>query len=129
MPLDVRLSPAAHHQFAEYKARAATKPGGAHATLWNGLQKLVRDVISNEIHAVDARNRLHGDLHPLCRVKMGRYRVLYIVSTAQKRVWILLIGYRKAGARDDAYEDFEKQIHRGTFDAQFAEAGIARPKV
>jgi len=62
-------------------------------------------------------------------VKIGRLRVFFIASEPTKRAIVLCLGYRKAGDKNDAYEEVRRLIRRGSFDPQFAELGITKPKL
>lgn len=44
---------------------------------------------------VESGKRLKGDLHPLFRLRVGNYRVVYQVSPEERSVRVLYVAHRK----------------------------------
>ncbi len=73
---------------------------------------------------------LKEDLAGVFRVKVGkRIRIFYLASSVHNTAIVLMIGYRKEGDKNDAYEVLRRLLHRGAFDAHFAELGVRKPKL
>lgn len=53
---------------------------------------------------------LTGDLAGLRSVRAvgQRYRIVYELNEAQREVWVVAVGIRRKGARDDVYERLKK---------------------
>ena len=53
--------------------------------------------------------RLSGTLRDFYRLRLGRYRIVYHI-TPDEVVWIIAVGIRKEGARDDVYARLNKLL-------------------
>lgn len=53
---------------------------------------------------------LSGDLAGLRSVRAvgQRYRIVYELNEAHREVWVIAVGIRRKGARDDVYERLKK---------------------
>jgi hypothetical protein len=132
--LQLKSSEHAAGQINEARANAAARPNSAHAAHWRALEKLLREVISNEDHAFSSATALgrrrDSNLPGVRRAKIGeRGRVFFLASREKKLAIVLMIGFRKDGDRNDAYLEIARRIRRGEFDEQFREAGIDKPNV
>jgi hypothetical protein len=93
----------------------------------DGLRKLINEVVAVEDHAFGPATALRSGLSPVRRAKMGRLRLFFLASREHRAASVLMVGYRKAGDKNDAYEEIARRIRRGEFDAQFDELGIKKP--
>jgi mRNA-degrading endonuclease RelE of RelBE toxin-antitoxin system len=94
---------------------------------WKEMRRVLVEMLPNEQHALYPRWRLTGDLSNIYRIKLGeRGRLFYLASKEKQTVIVLLIELdsRKAGARDDAYEQLRTRIRQGEFDELFAELDL-----
>jgi mRNA-degrading endonuclease RelE of RelBE toxin-antitoxin system len=93
--------------------------------------RMVDDAIDNIIpHDPFAlRNALSGPLSNLFRVKKGRMRIYYAVSSKEGRIVILFISQtlRKAGDINDPYSIFTRLVMTGRFDQVFAQLNVRIP--
>lgn len=127
---DVRVSPVVAPLLREAKENNASRPQSAEAMLYRAIKAAVEGVLSDPVHCADAKHQLRGDLAGICRLKIGyasRYRVFFIYSTEHRQTRLLWVGYRRAGDRRDAYEEFARRLANGEFDDQFRELGKKRP--
>ncbi len=61
----------------------------------------------------DLGKPLSGELKPYRTLRLGRYRIIYLYDPADDVVWVVSIGIRKAGARDDVYQQLLRDLHAG----------------
>lgn len=98
---------------------------GAKVTLFEMVDEAV-----NRIIPADPLNRSRAlsssPLSNIFRVKKGRLRICYVVSSLQRRIVILYISEtpRKEGDVYDPYAVFSQLVESGEFDKVFAELGI-----
>ena len=128
MPLILSYSAEAVAQLGAAKTKAEAKPSGGHAANYNALRKIIEEIVADPQFAFAHQNMLRGQLANVLRVKHGRERIFYIASSKLGRACVLLIGYRKSGDKNDAYEVFQRLLRRGSFDAHFAELGVTKPQ-
>lgn len=96
--------------------------------VWNGVVRILRDVLPSEDLALHRTNGMRDDFSDFFRVKIGRLRLIYAVSSAQKVVIVLYVGQRKEGDKHDVYEDFGRKLRAGMFDDQLVDIGLAPRK-
>lgn len=101
------------------------RKGAAPASALTGIRKLVEHIVAESDLATLPKHRLKDDLTGVLRIKHGRLRLFFIAN--QEAAIVLMVGYRKAGDRHDAYEEFGRLLQRGTFDQLFAELRLAKP--
>jgi hypothetical protein len=126
VPLVVKMAPLARAQLGEYEQRALSAPMGAWATVWSGLHQFITKVLPVGELALHRGN--YSGIPGVFRLKQGRYRMFYLVSTQLRQVVILSVGYRKAGDKNDAYAELRRHIAAGVFDPQFEELAVKKPK-
>ncbi len=131
MPLSVWYSSPAATQISEMRARAASSPSSAHATVWNGIRRILEDALTNPAIAFKRDNGCREGQHDfgnVFRLKVGRHRIFYIGSTTLRRITVLFIGYRKEGDARDAYAELSRRLKSSEFDLLFKELGVKKPK-
>lgn len=124
MKLEVTYSPLARDALAKMKA---ARPDSAQSVAYRGLSEVIRCIVSDSDIAFLPQFRLKRDLVGILRVKKGRLRLFYIASSQKGRAIVLMIGYRKAGDKNDAYEELSYLLKRGAFKPQFDELGLPMP--
>jgi len=126
--LGVAYTLAASTQISQYKAEALAHPSKYQAALYEAIKKAITDIVASEDLAFHRQFALGGDLAGIRRVKvMKRFRVFFIASSSKKAARVLLIGFRKAGDKNDAYKDLGRRLINGEFDHAFAEIGMTKP--
>lgn len=123
----IRAAVGVKHQLRTIRDAARKNRNSAQGVIWRGILKTVKEVLPQATYALSRDHALDDDLRGVYRVKLGRYRLFYLVSAAQRRCTLLLVGYRKAGDQRDAYEEMRRKIRRGEYDAIFAEMGLSKP--
>ncbi len=126
MPFAVERSREADRIISAMQTAAEQNPQGAQAVVWRQVDRILGKVLTTD----DALERTHGLRPPLSnvfRIKFGRARIFYIASSKTQRLVVLFIGYRKRGDKNDAYEDFTRQLKRGSWDHWFKELGVTKP--
>ena len=111
------------------KARAAETAGhpeSLHCTNFRMIQEVVRKLIPLDPHS--PAHALRGELSNLFRIKKGRWRIIWIASSAMRRVCILFISetMRKEGDPSDPYEVFLRAFESGKYDAMLEEFGVRK---
>jgi len=109
------------------KCKAAKDLGhseNAHCTTFSMIQEAVKKIIPNDPHS--KAHALRGHLSNLFRLRKGRWRIVWIASSAQRRVCILYISetMRKDGDPNDPYEVFQRQYDSGQFDEILQHFGV-----
>jgi mRNA-degrading endonuclease RelE of RelBE toxin-antitoxin system len=56
---------------------------------------------------------LSGELKHYHSLRLGRYRIIYLYEPVEDIVWVVSVGIRKAGSRDDVYEQLLGDLHAG----------------
>jgi mRNA-degrading endonuclease RelE of RelBE toxin-antitoxin system len=130
-PYEIEISSSAEITYLAYKDRAekALERGDAtnsHITAFNMIRDAFRAIQANP---TDRKYALAGNLACVYRIKKGRMRICYIVSTDESRACILFISetLRKEGDARDPYALFTKMVMSGKFSDLFAELGVALP--
>lgn len=89
------------------------------------LPKQLRPGFINKLRTVgidpDLGKPLSGELKPYRTLRLGRYRIIYLYDPADdvdslcspQVVWVVSVGIRKAGARDDVYQQLLRDLHAG----------------
>lgn len=127
---EVRAAEPAAAQLKEWRARALVKPRSAAGKLWKSVREVLDDWLTDPELALAHKHALTDDLKNVFRIAFGaRMRLFYLVSSRRRRVVVLLIGYRKDGDKNDAYEVLRRRIKAGEFDAIFEELGVEKPKL
>ena len=128
MRVKVGYSTFAADQFA--KLRQA-REGSAQATVYRGLQHLVENVIGEPHLVFLPQHCLTGDLAGVLRIEKGRLRLFFIASRERQAAIILLLGtsVRKAGDKNDPYEEIRWYLRRSDLDSYFAELGLTKPRI
>jgi mRNA-degrading endonuclease RelE of RelBE toxin-antitoxin system len=128
----VELTPTAQKAYEEIHADAQACIGvgdGSNAKVVT--LRMVDDAIDNIIphDPLAVRNALSGPLSNLFRVKKGRLRIYYAVSSKDRKVVILFISQtlRKAGDVNDPYSIFTRLVMTGRFDQVFAQLNVRIP--
>jgi mRNA-degrading endonuclease RelE of RelBE toxin-antitoxin system len=128
----VELTPTAQKTYEEIhaEAQACIKAGdGSNAKVTT--LRMVDDAIDNIIphDPLATRNALSGPLSNMFRVKKGRLRIYYVVSSKDRNVVILFISQtlRKSGDVNDPYSIFTRLVMTGRFDQVFARLNVRIP--
>lgn len=56
---------------------------------------------------------LSGELETCRTVRLGRYRIIYHHEPDADVVWVVSVGIRRAGSRDDVYEQLVRDVSAG----------------
>ena len=112
------------------RARAEASPNSSHATVWDGVRRILDDALTNPLFAFARDNGAREGQHDfgnIFRMKVGRHRIFYIASSALRRATVLFIGHRKAGDKNDAYADLSRRLRTNEFDEVFRELTVKKP--
>jgi len=130
-PYEIELSEIAEAAYSDYLRRAekAASRGdvsNAHITTLNMLRDAFHAI---EEHPTERKYALAGHLDCIYRIKKGRMRICWVVSTTQRRVCILFISetMRKEGDINDPYAVFTKMVMSGKFNHVFLGLGVPLP--
>jgi len=81
------------------------------------VPSLPKDVLRTFIDRLEAlaANPEHGkplqaDLRRYRSVRLGRYRIIYRYDQATDIVWVVAVGIRKQGSREDIYQRMAKLL-------------------
>ena len=131
-PYDVELVDSAEAVYKDLwrkaeKAKARNNPTNQHVTNLAAVDQAFEAIAKDPIHI---RYALSGKLSNIFRIKKGRTRICWIVSSRQRKVQILFISTtpRKAGDVKDPYELFTKLVMSGQYDEVFKQLGVSQPK-
>jgi hypothetical protein len=125
----VRVSLFAREQFREAKQNAEHSPNSSHAKTWRVVREIAATKLCQPDIALEATHAMKGELANLFRWKFGRNRLIYIASSEKRQVTILMLGFRKEGDANDAYEVLRRRLKSGEFDQLFFDLGVAKPGV
>ena len=109
------------------KCKAAEDAGhreSDHCTTFRMIEEAVKKVIPRD--PLNKAYALRGDLSNIFRLRKGRWRILWIASSAQRRICILFISetMRKEGDPNDPYEVFQRKFESGQFDQALRRFGV-----
>jgi len=113
------------------KAKLAESNGhieSAHSTAFNMVREAVKKIIPND--PLNKRYALRGKLSNIFRLRKGRLRICWIVSSQQRRICILYIAQtlRKEGDPNDPYVIFQNLMESGLFDEVMQELKVKIPR-
>ena len=114
------------------KAKVAEQlghPESSHCKTFRIVQEALKTIIPND--PLSRAYALRGELSNIFRLRKGRMRIMWIASSAMKRVCILFISetLRKAGDANDPYEHFQRLLEAGAFDEALEELGVRHAAV
>ncbi|MGA3262920.1 MAG: hypothetical protein ABSC47_02620 [Terracidiphilus sp.] len=94
LPYTVEMTASAEAVYADLyrKAKAAEANGrheSAHCTIFNMVKEAVKTIIPND--PLNKRYALRGKLSNIFRLRKGRLRICWIVSSQMRRICILFI--------------------------------------
>ena len=114
----IGFTPEAQKQVDDLRERAARSPNTAHAAAWRAIECDL-DLLANSDDFVQSpRHRCNRG--SVFRTKPAvRARLFYIYSSASRRVTVLMLGFRKAGDKKDAYAELARLLKAGRFDEGF----------
>jgi mRNA-degrading endonuclease RelE of RelBE toxin-antitoxin system len=131
LPYTVEMTATAEGVYADLyrKCKAAEKLGhseSVHCTTFHMVQEAVKKIIPHD--PIDKRYALRGHLSNIFRLRKGRLRILWIASSAMRRICILFISetVRKEGDPNDPYEIFQGQLESGVFDEALGHVRVKR---
>ncbi len=134
LPYTVEMTATAEGVYADLyrKCRTAEKLGhseSVHCTTFHMVQEAVKKIIPHD--PLNKRYALRGHLSNIFRLRKGRLRILWIASSAMRRICILFISetLRKDGDPNDPYEVFQGQLEAGFFDQALQQLGVKRTGV
>jgi mRNA-degrading endonuclease RelE of RelBE toxin-antitoxin system len=126
------MSASAEKVYKEFfrKSREAEQRGdltSAHCTTFRMVQEAVKETIPRD--PINRRFSLAGELSNIFRIKKGRLRICWIVSSKLRRVCILYISetLRKEGDVNDPYRVFANLVMSGQFNDIFSKLGVRVP--
>jgi mRNA-degrading endonuclease RelE of RelBE toxin-antitoxin system len=133
-PYEVEMTATAERVYVDlYRKCKAAKDSGhsesLHCTTFQMVQEAVKTIIPHD--PINKRYALRGHLSNIFRLRKGRLRILWIVSSAMRRICILFISetLRKDGDANDPYEIFQGQLEAGFFDQALQQLGVKRAGV
>jgi mRNA-degrading endonuclease RelE of RelBE toxin-antitoxin system len=131
LPYTVEMTATAESVYVDLyrKCKAAENSGHAesvHCTTFHMVQEAVKKIILHD--PINKRHALRGHLSNIFRLRKGRLRIIWIASSAMRRVCILFISetLRKDGDSNDPYELFQGQLESGFFDEALRHLGVKR---
>jgi len=120
-PWSVEMAASAEAVYVDLykKAKAAEAnghPESAHCTTFHMVREAVKVIIPND--PLNKRYALRGKLSNIFRLRKGRLRICWIVSSASRRICVLFIAQtlRKDGDANDPYVVFQNLLESGRFD-------------
>ena len=129
---EVQLSKAAEAVYEGYYSRAAEarergEATSAHYTALNMIDQAIDEIIPRD--PFNKRYALEGNLSGIFRLKKGRMRICWIVSSNLKRAVVIFISetLRKAGDSADPYELIASMLMRGELTEEFEKLGLRPP--
>jgi mRNA-degrading endonuclease RelE of RelBE toxin-antitoxin system len=134
VPYDVGFSNTAadiygrlHKSMMDAEARGDTSSN--HHTVFRMVEDTIKNVIPRD--PINKKYGLSGPLSRFFRIKKGRHRICWAVSSEKRKVIILFISetLRKEGDVNDPYNIFTKLVMSGKFDDVLSQlAGAAPPR-
>jgi mRNA-degrading endonuclease RelE of RelBE toxin-antitoxin system len=99
-------------------------PESPHCTTFRMVEEAVKKIIPHD--PLDKDYALRGHLSNIFRLRKGRMRIMWIASSAKRRVTILFISetLRKEGDANDPYEGFKRLFASGAFNDALKELGV-----
>jgi mRNA-degrading endonuclease RelE of RelBE toxin-antitoxin system len=134
IPYKVELTATAEAVYVDLfeKSKVAERlghPESSHCATFRMVQEAVKKIIPHD--PLNKSHALRGNLSNLFRLRKGRLRIMWVASSAQRRVCILFISetMRKDGDPNDPYEIFQRLLESGLFDQALEELGVRRSTV
>jgi mRNA-degrading endonuclease RelE of RelBE toxin-antitoxin system len=133
-PYTVEMTASAEAVYVDLyrKAKAAEnsgRPESAHCTAFNMVSEAIKKIIPND--PLNKRYALRGKLSNIFRLRKGRLRICWIVSSQMRRICILFIAQtlRKEGDAKDPYVIFQNLLDSGHFDEAMRKLNVKMPRV
>jgi mRNA-degrading endonuclease RelE of RelBE toxin-antitoxin system len=133
LPYVVEMTATAESVYVDLyrKCKAAENLGhseSVHCTTFRMVEEAVKKIIPHD--PINKRHALQGKLSNIYRIRKGRMRILWIASSALRRVCILFISetLRKEGDANDPYELVEDLVESGHFDEAMGIIGVRKTK-
>src|ERR1035438_95544 len=101
-------------------------PESIHCKVFRIVEEAVKKIIPHD--PLNKTHALRGNLSNIFRLRKRRMRIMWIASSAKRRVCILFISetVRKQGDKNDPCEVFEDLLDSGAFDQALKELGVKR---
>lgn len=127
MAIKVTYAVNAADQIGRLKAAGEAKPEKAQGKQWRAFLRVLKEYLPE--HGLDPKHLRKGkELAGIRAMHVGdRDRIVWIGSQEKNAIVVLMVGYRKAGDRQDVYTVAERELSRDTFDEAFAELGMPKP--
>lgn len=109
--------------FASWKSAYERGKKSPEANLYLISRKAIESQVLHPEYTLTGRTSLQH-LSPMRRVKMGKYRLVYVACKKKKIVILLYVGRRRDGDKNDVYKVVKGLKERGRFDEEFAEVGL-----
>lgn len=81
------------------------------------VPSLPKDILPTFIHRLEMLTTnpeygkpLHGDLKNYRSLRLGRYRIIHRYDQERNIVWVVAVGIRKEGSRQDIYKRIAKLL-------------------
>jgi mRNA-degrading endonuclease RelE of RelBE toxin-antitoxin system len=133
-PYTVEMTASAEAVYADLyrKAKAAENSGhleSSHCTTFNMVSEAIKKIIPTD--PLNKRYALRGKLSNIFRLRKGRLRICWIVSSQMRRICILFIAQtlRKEGDANDPYVIFQNLLESGLFDEVMQKLNVKMPHV
>jgi mRNA-degrading endonuclease RelE of RelBE toxin-antitoxin system len=130
-PYTVEMTATAERVYTDLYRKCKTAeslghPESIHCKMFHIVEEAVKKIIPHD--PLNKTHALRGNLSNIFRLRKGRMRVMWIASSARRRVCVLFISetLRKEGDKSDPYEIFEDLLDSGAFDQALKELGVKR---
>ena len=130
-PYTVEMTTAAERVYVDMYRKCKTAeslghPESIHCKIFHVVEEAVKKIIPHD--SLNKSHALRGNLSNIFRLRKRRMKIMWIASSARRRVCILFISetMRKEGDKNDPYEVFEDLLDSGVFDQALHELGVKR---
>jgi mRNA-degrading endonuclease RelE of RelBE toxin-antitoxin system len=130
-PYTVEMTAAAERVYKDLYSKCKTAeslghPESIHCKIFRIVEEAVKKIIPHD--PINKGHALRGNLSNIFRLRKRRMRIMWIASSARRRVCILFISetVRKEGDKNDPYQIFEDLLDSGVFDQALKQLGVKR---
>ncbi|WP_438043278.1 hypothetical protein [Sorangium sp. So ce128] len=134
--LAINWTPLAKLQLTEIRSRADKNPHGFEGAVLAILRGTIANGLARPSVAFHPANELKNRRHDFSGVRRAKInnasrgvRIFYLASASHNALTLLMLGERRVGRPEDAYETLASHIDVGDFDTAFAAFSMSRPVV
>jgi hypothetical protein len=128
-PYTVEMTATAERVYVDLYRKCKTAeslghPESIHCKTFHIVEEAIKKIIPHD--PLNKNHALRGKLSNVFRIRKRRMRIMWVASSAKRRVCILFISetLRKEGDKNDPYEIFEDLLDSGVFDQTLQELGV-----